>query len=55
MTARGMRAIHANRRAGRDACEGYEELGWVKTPRFVLPDLNDAVPRREVAVEADGG
>jgi len=46
LTSRGIRAIHANRKNGRDACEGYEELAWVKTPRFKLqtPDALYAVP-----------
>ena len=38
LTARGIRAIHANRAAGRPACDGYEELAWVKVPRFTLKE-----------------
>lgn len=38
LTARGVRAIHANRAAGRPDCAGYEELAWVKIPRFVLTE-----------------
>mmetsp|Transcript_560 Transcript_560/g.2184 ORF Transcript_560/g.2184 Transcript_560/m.2184 type:complete len:535 (+) Transcript_560:2346-3950(+) len=34
LTPRGILAIHANRRQGRDACAGFDELAWVKTPRF---------------------
>ena len=46
LTARGIRAIHANRRRNASACEGYEELAWVKTPRLKLerPDALEAVP-----------
>ena len=42
LTARGIRAVHENRRTGRPDCEGYEELAWVKMPRYVLFDASDA-------------
>ena len=57
LTARGIRAIHANRKAGRPACEGYEELAWVKVPRFVMTDRDDpnpAEPRGYATVLWDG-
>ena len=38
LTARGIRAMHANRGAGRPVCDGYEELAWVKVPRFTLKE-----------------
>ena len=38
LTARGIRAMHANRGAGRPDCDGYEELAWVKVPRFRLTE-----------------
>ena len=30
--------MHANRGAGRPDCDGYEELAWVKVPRFRLTE-----------------
>ena len=44
LTSRGIRAIHANRKNGRNACEGYEELAWVKTPRFKLQTPDGRMP-----------
>ncbi|KAJ8599761.1 hypothetical protein CTAYLR_003405 [Chrysophaeum taylorii] len=36
LTPLGILAIHENRVAGRPACEGYDNLAWVKQPRFKI-------------------
>lgn len=43
LTPAAIRAIHDNRLHERDPCHGYDELKWVKTPRFKFTVDSSAV------------